>query len=44
MQKKTGYKLPKNIENFDKEFHSDHAELNREMKRAGLPFRWRIIK
>lgn len=30
------------IDDFDEEFHSDHAKLNRQLKKAGLPLRYPV--
>jgi|TARA_R100000501_G_C2624592_1_gene117859 hypothetical protein len=37
-------KLPAIIEKLDREFHSDHDKLNRQLKKAGLKIRYPKIK
>ncbi len=32
------------IKDFDKQFHSDHKEMNKLMKKAGIPLRYKTIK
>ena len=35
---------PRRMEDFDKNFHSDHAAINKQMKEAGIDIRFEIIK
>jgi len=35
---------PRRIEDFDKHFHGDHAELNKQLKASGSDIRFEIYK